>query len=183
MTRAPITPNTKVGELLLDYPELEPVLIAMAPAFEKLKNPILRRTVARVATLAQAARVAGLEPRTLVVELRRHAGQEVGEPWPHPAERDAPASTEEPPWVSEVRIVERLDADALLASGSHPMAALGPRVAALGAGEALELVASFYPAPLVDALTARGNRVFSRPGAGGSTTTTIAGREVGTASP
>ena len=31
----------------------------MSPAFEKLKNPILRKTVARVATLAQVAVVGG----------------------------------------------------------------------------------------------------------------------------
>ena len=44
-----ISPKTKVGELLDAYPELESVLMEMSPAFEKLKNPILRRTVARVA--------------------------------------------------------------------------------------------------------------------------------------
>ena len=48
-----ISPKTKVGELLDAYPELEPVLMAMSPAFEKLKNPVLRKTVARVATLQQ----------------------------------------------------------------------------------------------------------------------------------
>ena len=55
MTNSKITisPKTKVGELLDAYPELENVLMAMSPAFEKLKNPILRKTVAKVATLQQ----------------------------------------------------------------------------------------------------------------------------------
>ena len=47
-----ISPKTKVGELLDVYPELEPVLMSMSPAFEKLRNPVLRKTVARVATFA-----------------------------------------------------------------------------------------------------------------------------------
>ena len=48
-----ISPKTKVGELLDNYPDLESVLMEMSPAFEKLRNPVLRKTVARVATLQQ----------------------------------------------------------------------------------------------------------------------------------
>ncbi|MHC4830644.1 MAG: DUF1858 domain-containing protein [Planctomycetota bacterium] len=43
----PITPETKVAQLLQHYPELEETLIAMAPAFKKLRNPVLRRSVAK----------------------------------------------------------------------------------------------------------------------------------------
>ena len=46
-----ITPKTKVLELIETYPELEDVLIEYAPAFKNLKNPVLRRTVAKIATL------------------------------------------------------------------------------------------------------------------------------------
>jgi hypothetical protein len=56
----PITPETKIAALLEAYPELEPVLIATAPAFNKLSNPVLRRTIARVTSLRRAAEVAGL---------------------------------------------------------------------------------------------------------------------------
>ncbi len=66
----PITPDTKVGALLEAYPELEEHLIACAPAFAKLRNPLLRRTVAKVATLEQAARVGGIGVRDLVRRLR-----------------------------------------------------------------------------------------------------------------
>lgn len=39
----PITPATRVGELLDAYPELEEVLVAAAPPFARLANPVLRR--------------------------------------------------------------------------------------------------------------------------------------------
>jgi hypothetical protein len=55
-----ITPRTRVGDLLYAYPQLENVLIDMSSAFEKLKNLILRNTIARVATLSQVAAVGGL---------------------------------------------------------------------------------------------------------------------------
>ncbi|HOK52235.1 MAG TPA: DUF1858 domain-containing protein [Bacteroidales bacterium] len=42
----PITPQTKVGELLEAYPQLEAKLLELSPKFGHLKNPVLRRTVA-----------------------------------------------------------------------------------------------------------------------------------------
>ena len=54
---APITPETKVAQLLEDHPALEEVLVSLAPAFSKLRNPVLRRTIARVTTLKRAAEV------------------------------------------------------------------------------------------------------------------------------
>ena len=37
-SKPPITPQTKVAELLDAYPELEDVLVEMAPPFKKLRN-------------------------------------------------------------------------------------------------------------------------------------------------
>jgi hypothetical protein len=76
--RVPITPATKVADLLESWPDLEDVLIAQAPAFRRLKNPVLRRTVARVATLEQAAGVGGVPVRELVATLRRRRGDRGG---------------------------------------------------------------------------------------------------------
>ena len=74
-----ISPKTKVGELLDHFPNLESVLMEMSPAFEKLKNPILRKTVARVATLQQVAVVGGLNVNEIVNRLRKEVGQSSGE--------------------------------------------------------------------------------------------------------
>ncbi|MFH1755446.1 MAG: DUF1858 domain-containing protein, partial [Candidatus Latescibacterota bacterium] len=57
--RPSITPDMKVSALLEAYPELEDVLIGIAPAFKKLRNPVLRRTVAKLTSLRQAAQVGG----------------------------------------------------------------------------------------------------------------------------
>ncbi|MEZ5197410.1 MAG: PAS domain-containing protein [Bacteroidales bacterium] len=71
-----ITPKTKVAELLDAYPQLEDVLIDIAPTFKKLKNPVLRRTIARVATLQQAASVGGVPVDVIINKLRGSLGQE-----------------------------------------------------------------------------------------------------------
>lgn len=149
-----ITPATKVAELLEAFPELEEVLIALAPAFKRLRNPVLRRTVARVASLQQAAAVGGVEVRTLVATLRRAAGQPVDALDGQAAEsqRDAPA----PPWLDAGRVVSTIDADALLDAGEVPLARVNAAAAALAAGEILRVDSSFRPAPLVDALIQQG---------------------------
>ena len=60
-----IIPQTRVGELLDAYPELEELLFKLSPKFTALKNPVLRRTIGRVATLSQAAAVGGLKADAL----------------------------------------------------------------------------------------------------------------------
>jgi hypothetical protein len=75
MEKPIITPKTKVGELLDAFPQLEGSLIEMAPAFIKLRNPLLRRTIARVATLQQAALTGDVPVGELVRRLREEAGQ------------------------------------------------------------------------------------------------------------
>ena len=50
--------QTKIATLLKVYPELEERLIELVPAFDKLRNPILRRTIAKVTSLQQAAAMA-----------------------------------------------------------------------------------------------------------------------------
>jgi len=60
--RPPITPETKVGDLLQAYPEPLPVFVSSG--FAPLANPVLRRTLARGVSITQACRMHGadLEP-------------------------------------------------------------------------------------------------------------------------
>ena len=66
-----ISPKTKVLQLIETYPQLEDVLINYVPAFKKLKNPILRKTVAKIATLQQAAVVGNVKVEDLINLLRQ----------------------------------------------------------------------------------------------------------------
>lgn len=154
-----ITPGTKVGALLDMYPALEEVLIATAPEFRKLRNPVLRKTVGKVATLARAAKMAGLDPVALANRLRAAAGLE-----PLPGEATAPDSPERPPaWVDEVRVRCTVEAERLLDAGEHPLDHARRAAAALEPGEAVVVRAAFRPVPLEEALAKDANlRVASR---------------------
>ena len=55
-----INPSVTVHELLEEFPQLEEVLIGIAPPFKKLKNPFLRKTIAKVATIKHISSVGGV---------------------------------------------------------------------------------------------------------------------------
>jgi TusA-related sulfurtransferase len=165
MTKTPITPETKVGALLEAYPEAEAALIEIAPQFKALKNPVLRRTVANVATLEQAARVAGLTTSDLVRSLRHALGVVggEGEGGPDSASEDA----EVPGWV-QLDAETAIDAGTLLDAGETPIGVVSKALAEMAIGDVLVVGAPFQPAPLIDALRRRGHEVVALSDEGGS---------------
>ncbi len=158
MSAFSIGPETRVAELLDAHPEAEEILIAVAPQFKALKNPVLRRTVARVATLEQAAKVAGLQVRELVVRLRRELGVEGGG---EIVESDGSVSLEAPKWVSLDASTD-IDGGALLEAGETPIAKAAAALAGMNSGDVLVVSAPFQPAPLIDSLRAKGHEVYAR---------------------
>lgn len=68
--RLEITPSTKVHDLLDEYPFLLDFLTTYRPELAKLKNPVVRNTLGRVATLEVAAREARVPAEQLVSDLR-----------------------------------------------------------------------------------------------------------------
>ena len=160
----PITPETRVAQLLDAYPQLEDLLIRQAPAFERLRNPILRRTVARLTTLERAAGIAGLDVRTLVRRLREAAGLPV-----EPEEAtDAAADPAGPPpaWAGRTPTA-RIDADALLDRSETPLPKVLEAARALADDGLLEVTAAFKPLPLVEALEQQGFQTHVEPLDGG----------------
>lgn len=153
-----ISPKTKVGELLAAYPELEPVLISLSPMFEKLKNPILRRTVARVATIQQVSVVGGIPVEQIVNRLR----QEVGQTGEIEQETISPVNSTEPPvWFNEKKIVLRYDASPVINAGESPMSDVLQKSGSLKPGEIFELQTPFVPAPIIDMLKAKNFHVWT----------------------
>ena len=148
---AAITPDSKLGELLERWPALEQVLVELSPHFKALRNPVLRRTVAKIATLRQVSSVSGVALGTLISTLRAGAGLA-------PAAFDEPggAARPRPAWAAPAAAVRTHDARAAIAAGGHPMARVMADLAALRGAEVYALVTPFVPAPLVDLAREKG---------------------------
>lgn len=65
-----VTPDTKIHDLLTEYPYLKDWLMSYRPAFEKLGNPVVYNTVGRVATIEAAARMADMRADELADAIR-----------------------------------------------------------------------------------------------------------------
>jgi len=157
--RIPIAPETKIGALLDHYPELEEILIETAPEFKKLRNPILRKTIARVTSLRQVAAVGKLSLAELINTLRSEAG--IPEEFEEAAE-EMPQSKEPPSWFDVSRIAISFDAGPMLESGGQPIQRVFSECNNLKPGEIYELITPFLPAPLIESAREKGYAVWTR---------------------
>ena len=150
--------HIKVSDLLDTYPHLESTLLELSPAFSKLRNPILRRTVAKVTTLQQAAKVAGISPILLLETLRQAAGLPIDN-----SNESIDIENEQkdkPEWFGEMNITIRFDARPIIESGENPMQEIIGLSKELQNNQIMELTAPFKPVPIMDLLKSKGFEVW-----------------------
>lgn len=150
--------HIKVSDLLDAYPHLEGTLLELSPAFSKLRNPILRRTVAKVTTLQQAAKVAGVSPILLLETLRQAAGLPIDNS--NESIDIENGQKDKPEWFGEMNITIRFDARPIIESGENPMQEIIRLSKELQNNQIMELTAPFKPVPIMDLLKSKGFEVW-----------------------
>ena len=143
-----ITPKTKVLQLIETYPQLEDVLIGYVSVFKKLKNPILRKTVAKIATLQQAASIGNVKVGDLINLLRKEVGQDL-----LTESIDNTYNLVKPDWYNEQIVNQEFDIREMLASGEQPVNQVIADLNKMSTGTIYKLIAPFLPAPLIDKAT------------------------------
>jgi hypothetical protein len=124
-----------------------------------LKHPVLRKTIAKVTSLQQAAIVGNVEINQMIVRLREAVGQS-GEL----ANSDdlEYVSNVIPIWFKPEKISKRFDAIEIINKGASPMAEILTLASELKNDEILELTTPFVPAPIIDVLKSKGYSIFCR---------------------
>ncbi len=140
-----ISPKTKVLQLIETYPELEDVLIEFVPAFKKLKNPLLRKTVAKIATLQQASAIGNVKIEELINSLRKAVGEDLIS-----IEDNENYTTIKPEWFEESKILHSIDIREMLNRGEQPVNQVITELSNLPKGEIYKVISPFVPAPLID---------------------------------
>ena len=156
MNNLQITPEIKLSELLDSFPELEDKIIEIIPAFEKLKNPILRKTLAKVTTLRQASKVGEVSLAELINKLRLAAGQNEIE-----VAVENRSSSNKPQWIKDSNIKETYDARNDLENGEHPVGKVSKEILLLNEDEIYLLITPFLPGPLISIVEEKGFEVYS----------------------
>lgn len=146
-------PDTVVAEAIAADPAVVDRLIALNPTFSKLRNPVLRKVMARLVNFADAAKVAGVPLAAILAAVN-------DEPPPaHAAAAETASAPAAPPaWLAGVDPAKahRLDVRPLLARGEEPLGVIMRQAGPLAVGETLILDAPFDPAPLRRVLAGKG---------------------------
>ncbi len=161
-----ITPKTRLMEIFENFPGLEARLIEIVPTFKKLKNPVLRNTVAKIATVQQAASIAKMPVNELVNLLRTEANQTLENLDHNPDNYDLNFKT--PAWLDASKIAISIDLGPFLDAGEHPIHQVVSDLKKLQEGEIYEVMAPFLPAPLIDKGTSLGYEHFVEHGEAGA---------------
>ncbi len=155
-----IRADDRVAKVLAQDERLLEVFVAASPAFEKLRSAAMRKTMAKLVTVEQAARIAGIGADDLVNRLNRALAGSA--PTEAPPAGEVPASPGAlPPIPAELqqlpadRIVD-LDVREDLRSGKEPFRLILDAARALPPGNVLRVRAIFEPAPLYAVLAKHG---------------------------
>lgn len=135
------------------------IIASHSPALAKLRNSPMRRIMARVTTVAQAARLCGIPAAQLVDELNAALGFEMSDV--SIAAADESQSTPEiadqvtaPDWTRQMAV--ELDVRDDLRNGREPFSRIMAAVARLRPSNVLLLHTTFEPVPLFAVLAKRG---------------------------
>lgn len=150
--------QTKVAELLKAYPQLEDKLIDISPTFAKLKNPILRSTIAKVATLKQIAEIANIPAPELIQLLRKEAGLTTTSI----SQNDE--QEKQPSWLEKYKVKIIYDACPVIEGEGNPMPEILKQTKLLNPGEIMLLKTPFKPAPMIDMLKSSSFEVWYEEG-------------------
>ena len=152
-----ITLSTTVNELLEAYPELEETLIGIAPPFTKLKNPLLRKSIAKIATLKHISSVGNLPLNDLINELRKAVGQsEASDSY-----EEEKYYADQPDWFSKDKITVSINEEKLEVKDKMTVVVLLQEAKQVKNGEIIELITTFLPAPGIDTMKSKGYPVWT----------------------
>ena len=157
-----ITSQSKLFDVLEAYPFLESQIINIAPPFQNLKNPVLRRTVGKIATLEKVAQVGGMSVDKLVNTLRKAVGQdELQAASSMNRVIEIPRVADHAEWIAgEPQFT--INGTEMLQRGEVPLGRVNELLRQLEAGCFILLVTNFEPIPILEAMQKQSRKVFQK---------------------
>jgi uncharacterized protein (DUF2249 family) len=156
-----INSSTKIAAIIKTNKACIDVIASLAKPLEKLRNPVLRSLMAGRVSIAEAAKMGGC-----TVEDFKNALEPLGFNWVT-SEKEGPNESGGEPipaWfgVLAPSQVQTLDVRSTISAGKDPLKAIMEQYKALKEGNALCVVNSFIPYPLIDLLQKKGAACFTK---------------------
>ncbi|MDX5436593.1 MAG: DUF2249 domain-containing protein, partial [Pontibacter sp.] len=152
-----IAANTKISAILKANPEAIEAIAAINRHFEKLRNPLLRKILASRVTIADAARIGGCTEEEFYRRLEplgftcKNNGTEELQEQPQTA-------AEKPAYLRQLapKRILTLDVCEDIATGNDPFLKIMEAVEQVNGENALLLINTFEPTPLISILQKKG---------------------------
>ncbi|MBJ7881965.1 DUF2249 domain-containing protein [Gelidibacter salicanalis] len=154
----PINANTKIAHLLKAHPDAMEAIISIDQKFDKLRNPLLRKLLAGRTSIAMASKMAGCQVDDFFSKLK---------PLGFEIDTETVAVVEDkkelPAFITTLTKNQIIDFDVreLLASGKDPLTLILDKMKSIQAGEALKVINTFEPVPLIKMLEKQGFDVYA----------------------
>jgi uncharacterized protein (DUF2249 family) len=149
--------NSKIGKIIKANPDALEAIVSIDPKLEKLRNPILRKILANRTSIAMASKMVGRSVDEFFAKLKPLGFEIDAEIAPVEIEQK-----EIPAFVSQITKDQIIDFDVreLLTSGQDPLSLILEKVKTVQAGQALKIINTFEPIPLVKMLEKKGFEVY-----------------------
>jgi len=150
---SPVRSTDRVRDVIARDLRLIDLFVSFSPHFERLRNPVMRRVVAGMVTVEQAATIGGVPTATVLDALNAALGIAPA------AATDTSDATPTPPSTMHRRpsdrIVVEVDVREDLRAGREPFLRIMSALRTVG-DDLLRIRATFEPVPLVSVLAQRG---------------------------
>ncbi|MCJ8163303.1 DUF2249 domain-containing protein [Pontibacter sp. E15-1] len=157
-----IEANTKLSALIKVNPEAVEAIASINRNFEKLRNPLLRKILASRVTIADAARIGGCGVEDFFEKLAPLGFTTTNKaPAVQPKETIAP----KPAFLAQLPLASIISLDVCedITKGNDPFLKIMSAVDALNRSNALLLINTFEPAPLIAILHKKGYACYTEP--------------------
>lgn len=149
-----INSGTKISQILKAHPDALEAIISISPKFTKLRNPLLRKLMAARTSISMASKVGGAKVDDFFAKLKP-LGFEIDSNY---KEEHEGSTSPMPEFVKNLKpenVVE-LDVRPILDSGGDPLNTIMMNVNKLNAQQALKIINTFEPTPVIMILEKRG---------------------------
>lgn len=150
-----IDENSKISKIIDNNPAAIDAIVSISKHFEKLRIPILRKTLASRVTIKQAAKIGGvsvedffnkLTPLGYIVNTNEKTKAEIVQTLDNNKEGDA----------FEIGEIVDLDVREMLKQSKDPFNVIMAAIEKLPLGSSLNIINTFEPIPLINILTKKG---------------------------
>ncbi|MGE5106073.1 MAG: DUF2249 domain-containing protein [Sphingobacteriales bacterium] len=150
-----INANTKIAELLKQHPDALETIVSISRKFTKLRNPLLRKVIARRASIAMASKLGGCSVDDFLNKLQP-LGFEIDKAAIITDKNDEKKPV--PEFLKNIQPGKIIDLDVrpVIETGKDPLSIILQKVKILETGYVLKIINSFEPTPLMHLLGKQG---------------------------